>query len=96
MHNANTDLSGIFTTLLNATGPTPDTLLEEGSGVRRLRVFFDQIVAEFSAGHKNPRDHEVICGLDTNLLRVASDYLYTSFICSFLNDHGVLSTLQIK
>ena len=38
-HNGNLDLGGILTTLLNASAPTADNLLHEGTGVGRLRVF---------------------------------------------------------
>ena len=57
----------------------------------RVRVFLQLIEAEFRNKIFSPGDENVLNGVSTNLLRVANDFYWGSFICSFLNSEGELS-----
>ena len=86
-----TNLKGIFSTLLNNSPPNSDALQEEGSGVGQIKVFLAQTQAEFQSAKGHPGDVNTLAGLETNLLRVASDYFWASHICGFLSEDGLLS-----
>ena len=85
------DISSILSTLLNNSPPTSDDLLQEGSGCGQIKVFLAQIRAEFLTVNSKIGDNNALCGLDNNLLRVASDFFWAHYLCSFLSVDGSLS-----
>ena len=86
------NVRSVLSTLLDQPPPDTDTLLEEGSGVGQIKVFLAQTIAEFSSLDNHPGTNSALAGLENNLLRVASDFFWASYICGFLTPHGVLVT----
>ena len=84
-------LRNVFTTLLDTTPPNSDVLLEEGTGIGQLNVFIKQTVAHVSSFIKNPGDALFLLSMETNILRVASDFYWGDFICSHLTPDGHLT-----
>ena len=68
------DYTSILTTLLNQQKPDTTTLLNEGSGEGLLTAYLNMTFAEFTALSCSPGDKNVLRGLETNLLRIASDF----------------------
>ena len=67
-------LCNVFTTLLDTTPPNSDVLLKEGNGIGQLNVFMKQTVAHVSSFIKYPGDALFLLSMETNILRVASDF----------------------
>ena len=84
----------VFSTLLDrspADNETLLTVLAENSGIGRVTVFLSQTMAEFNALCRSPGDRLCLDGLETNLLRVASDFYQADFVCSYLDNAGTLT-----
>ena len=78
-------------TLLDHPPPNTDKLLEEGSGSAQVNVFMTQIRAEFRRMSQNPGNENALNGIENNLLRVASDFFWASYIADYLTEDGMLT-----
>ena len=56
-----------------------------------MEVFIQQTVAHEKCLLKHAGDEVCLHGMEANLLRVASDFFWGSYICSFLTPNGVLT-----
>ena len=92
--DANFNLQQVFQKLLDHSPPDSDQLIEEGSGAARVQVFVQQTEAEFLCRVKSPGDKVSLKGLGPNILRVASDFYWGHFVCSFLNSGDVLTSAK--
>jgi len=84
------DLRKVLKTLLDSSPPKVADLQREGSGIAAATLFLRQTEAEFYCAVASPGDKNVIQGLSTNLLRIASDFFWADFICKWLSCDGTL------
>ena len=62
----------------------------------KLEIFLKQTEAEYKSFVKGAGDENVLNGLETNLIRAASDFHWAHFVCSFLDSSGKLTAEKEK
>ena len=90
-HAPDTNYKGYFTTLFNNAPPETDLLKDEASGNGLLTVFIQQIMADYEPLIRSSADRTFLSGFEENILRVASDFFWATFIPSYLTYDGNLS-----
>ena len=96
MSHGEFNLDSILTILLNNRPPNADQLKTEYSGNARVQFFLNQTEAEFCSMIISPGDRNTLNGLRGHLLRVASDFYWANFICSFLDSDGKLTDAKAE